>query len=256
MGREISWLPRDALTPSSFERAIKSLVGEWGRHWFAKVEAKCRIKLREIANAEPGETSWRSCSGEFGISVDGAGRLAVAEAMLDRKISGSAIQSADQPILTDIADRCLDDLLARVSKIVALASNLDVSWEAVAAEGAMSWDIGLRDGRAGLTLVVSRATLVRWRKLIVPSAELVTLGRIHEALLPQPVALSLEVGQGSLTLADLDQLAIGDVVLLDRGVDAPLGLLAAGRPTGITAALRQDGTQTTIEILEPKRTSK
>lgn len=256
MGREIFWLPKDALTPASFERAIKSLVDEWGRHWFATVQANCRIKLREIGNAEPSETSWRSCSGEFGISVAGAGRIAIAEAMLERTISGSAIQTADQPILTDITDRCLDDLLARISKIAALDCNLDVSSKAVAAKDAMSWDIGLREGRTGLTLVISRGALVRWRRSFAPSAELPMLGRIQAALLPQPVALSLEVGRGSLTLAELDQLAIGDVVLLDRGVDAPLGLLAAGRPTGITAALRQDGTQTTIEILEPKRTLK
>jgi flagellar motor switch/type III secretory pathway protein FliN len=250
------WLPAEALNPSHFEGAISSLVGDWSSHWFAKARANCRPQLRSTMVRSPQQLAWRSSRQQFGTCLDEAGRLALAEAMLDRAIAANAVQVGDQPLLSDITDRCLDDLLGRLSWLIDHERTPDLSGEAMEPSWGIAWDIGLKRSGVAISLVISRSALVRWRKRLAPTSKAPELAGIFRALKSQQVGLRLDIGRGSLILAELENLAPGDVIILDRTVDAPLELLAAGRASGIKGKLKEEAGRASVEIIDMKKVAK
>lgn len=249
----LPWLPDEALKPAVFERTIAQIVGDWSSHWFSKTKASCRTKLREIGSGGPASLDWRSWGGECGICIDEGGRLALAEAMLDRSIAANAVQAADRPLLNDMAERCLDDLLGRLSWIIDRDRGPEMSSSSLAHDQGMVWDIGLKKSGTSFSLIVHRSALVRWRKTLAPKATAPALARVASALTSQPVRLDLDLGRGSLTIAELEDLAIGDVVILNSAVDSPLAVLAAGRRTGISGSLKQDEQSARVDIIDRKK---
>lgn len=247
------WLPDEALKPAVLERTIAQIVGDWSSHWFSRTRASCRTKLREISSGGPAGLDWRSWGGECGICIDEGARFAVVEAMLDRSIVANAVQAADRPLINDMAERCLDDLLGRLSWIIDHDRGPDMSSEPLELGRGMVWDIGLRKSGTSFSLVVHRSTLVRWRKTLAPKATTPALARVASALNSQSVRLDLYVGRGSLTIGELEELAIGDVVILSSAVDSPLALMAAGRRTGISGSLKQDGQSARVDIIERRK---
>lgn len=250
------WLPAEALSPVHFEQAISSLVGDWSSHWFPKAKASCRPQLRSPLGRSSQQLAWRSWGQECGTCLDEAGRLALAEAMLDRAIAANAVQASDQPLLNDITNRCVDDLLGRLSWLIDHDRTPDLSGEALGPDSGAVWDIGLKRSGVTITLVISRSALVRWRKQLVPASKAPKLAGVVQALRAQPVGLGLDLGRGSLTLTELENLAPGDVIILDRAVDAPLELLAAGRVSGIRGKLRGEAGLSSVDIIDVKKVAK
>lgn len=248
----LPWLPKDALEPACFERAISTLVGEWSEAWFVKVRASCRIKLRAVAANGPSMLAWRQWGDECGVGIDEAGRLALAEAMLDRSIPATAVGPNDRPLLDNITKRCVEDLLGRVGWLI----DRDRSPEIVAAEfggPTMTWEIGLKKANATLSLMVGQGALVRWRKSLAPRSPTRALMPLAKALAPQPVEIAVGLGASRLTLAEVEGLSAGDVVMLDSKTGDVLALRAAGQPIPIKGRLSQDASGPSLNIIEAKK---
>jgi len=256
MTEMVPWLPAEALNPAHFERAISSLVDDWGSHWFAQAKPNCRIRLREINTIDSARLARRSWGNECSVSLDEAGRLALAEAMLDRAIAANAVMPADRPLLNDVTNRCLDDLLGRLSWLIDGDRSPTISDDNVPSEPGICWEIGLKRSGVTVNLAVHCSALVRWRKALAPADETPKLTSLLVALRNQSVRIDLDAGHGSLSLAELENLAQGDVVVLDRRIDGPLELLASGRPTGIAGKLSTDKQTLRVDIIEKKKVSK
>lgn len=249
----VPWLPIGALQPASFEQALSRLLEDWSSHWFVKAKASGRTRLREIGIASSSALEWLGWGSECGISIDETGRLALAEAMLGRPVP--TIPATDRPLLDELIDKCLRDLVARISWEIDRDRSPAMAWQPISQLGGICWDIGLRRSGAAASLVIGRPALVRWRKSLAPKQAAPRLGGIFAALKSQPVELGLMLGKGALGLAELENLARGDVVILDSNVAAPLGLTAAGRPTGIGAKLSEMGEVVQLDIIEKKKVS-
>jgi hypothetical protein len=244
------WLPAEALNPAHFERGVGTVVSDWSSHWFVKAKASCRTQLRSIAGGPSPQLAWRSWGQECGVAIDEAGRNALAEAMLDCTIAANAMLASDQPLLNDITDRCLDDLLGRLSWLIDHDRSPDVSDQVMDPGPAIVWDIGLKRSGVILSLAVNWSALVRWRKRLAPPQQVPRPAGIGRALQSQSVRLGLDLGRGSLTLAELESLEPGDVIILDAKIDAPAPILAAGRITKIRGKLRQEAEGVSIDIIE------
>lgn len=247
------WLPPDALAPPAFEPAIDRLVGDWAAHWFVKARASCRSRVRDGATIDGDRLAWRSVGGEVGAAIDEAGRLALAEAMLDRPLAANSVQPADRPLLVDMTDRCLDDLLGRLSWLIDHQRAPVIDHEPPRADQGIRWDIGLRRSGAAIGLTIGRAALVRWRRAPAPAAAPPRLDGIGKALLGVEVPVALQAGRGSIRVGDLETLARGDVVILDRLVDGPMQLLAAGAASGLAGKLVIDEGSLMVDIIERKK---
>ncbi len=107
----------------------------------------------------------------------------------------------------------------------------------------MIWDIGFKRSGTSLVLAIHRSAMVRWRKRLMAMAEPPRLVSIATALQSQPVEIGVDLGRGTITLAELEQLAIGDVILLDRSAQGPVTARVAGQPTGLSGRSAKKGTQ-------------
>lgn len=234
---------------------MSMLVGDWGSHWLPKVKPACRTRLREIGSADPGRLSWRRWGEECSVSIDEAGRLALAEAMLDKVIAANSVKSVDRPILADITNRALDDLIGRISWLIDQDRAPPIhDGEGMPGPG-ISWEISLKRSGMAIGLTVHSAALIRWRKALAPLAGQPGLTRLATALQEQKLQVGLAAGQGALSLAELENLAVGDVVVLDRRVEGPLELLAEGTPTGIMGKIVHDQEAPRLDIIEKKKVS-
>jgi len=249
------WLPTEALKPAHFERAMTGLVADWASHWISKAKPNCRTRLREIGSPEPGRLAWRRWGEDCSISIDQSGRRALAEAMLERQVTAESIKPADRPLFDDLTDRCLDDLIGRLSWLIDQERNPTVEEGEPNFHGGISWEIGLKRSGSTIGLTVHRPALVRWRKALAPAAVKPALGSTGRALAGQQLRVDIHAGQGPLSLAELENLAIGDVVVLDCPVEASLELMVGGRPTGIRGKLVSEVETTHLEITERKRAS-
>lgn len=246
------WLPASALDPVHFERAVQQLISEWSSHWFAKASASVRPRLREVGGMAPRFPNWRSLSGLCGLAFDEAGQLALAEAMLDRQVAANAVQGADRPLFEDVTLRALDDLVERIAALVGRPTAARIAGDAIDLGGAMMWEISLRRSGTSLLMAIDRSEMIAWRKRLAPTSIRGKLFGITSALAPQPVEIDAAFGKGSITLSELEQLAPGDVVLLDAA-GGFAALRAAGRPTGLSGTIAADGPKATINLKERRK---
>lgn len=129
-----------------------------------------------------------------------------------------------------------DDLLALSAE---QASN-DAQWHFNAGTGTAQrvvrklrrgsgWCVAnLTRGEAVLSLLISPALVNNWVSRPKPSTQ-GGLPRVRALLADQSVTVQANLGSTTLTIGDIRQLTVGDVVRLDASVDAPVQLVASGQ---------------------------
>jgi len=128
--------------------------------------------------------------------------------------------AADRAGLEVAANACVDDLRRRVAELFGPA----VSAHRV--EPRRRCAINLPDAPGALHLSLSDALLARWiRAALPPPPPGSPVQPLQQALGAQCIQLSALVGRCRLPLRELENWAVGDVLILDRPVDAALELV-------------------------------
>lgn len=216
------WLPAGALGPLPMERALQPVVDRWAVRWFVdcRVDASCRPEGRSAIS--PVERTIRKDGPASGF-LGGSDKRALLELALGASLEGPPLGDGDHRLLDAFAFRIVEDLIVE----------LDAALDREAS----------RDGdRLAMSLVARGSRIVQFELPVESVVGLVKghIGRRAPVRLPvsRDVALSATrvriealLGRARLVIGEIGDLAPGDVLVLDRPLDAKvdLRLAEAGR---------------------------
>ena len=240
-------------TAAELERisgGLHLLLGEWVQNWYGSDATTLAVRNvmgyeDDLANGlvaaiDAAESAPRALRHIIPIQQRGE----QGPAFLSNMAPKPCRQDQDFAFDTVMADRlavflqqaAFDDLLALSTE---QASN-DAQWHFNAGTGTAQrvvrklrrgsgWCVAnLTRGETVLSLLVSPALVNNWVSRPKPSTQ-GGLPRVRALLADQSVTVQANLGSTTLTIGDIRQLAVGDVVRLDASVDAPVQLIASGQ---------------------------
>lgn len=249
-----SWLPADTAMPPLAQGALADMADGWSREWFAGEPLRVLGAFARIAEprGELRKTVWHVCEG--GLAIGAPQHLA---ASLGAHVLGVPLAAerpaADTRLLEQVGRDCLGDLKRRAAASLRLAK--DAAWresEAGCGGAVHRLDIATPARTIVLTLELSADLFARFVKAaFAEPPPLAPLGAAGQALAPLPVDVSAVLGRCGLSVAELSGLAEGDVLVLDRQLDARLPLAVGGREVRRgSCTLSEHGSSVALNITE------
>lgn len=247
-----AWLPRGAFANGGTDRRLEQAVAEWSQRWFAD-RTVAPFKGRAASAGSEGLEIHRLDEG-LALAANADARIGAAGAMLDAAIDARKARPADRRLFDRLAAACFDDLRARLAEAFGLGR--DARWrpgdrtEAPPDEGARAF--AFDDGDEPLfSLFVTRALEVAAIKSdLRPAPASPPLQPLAASLGAQRVELSALLGRCGLTIAELSGLTGGDVLVLDRDLDAALDLAVDGQVKRGRCSVGQDGERLRLTITQ------
>jgi len=230
-----AWLPAEAFADGAAARRIAATLEAWAERWFAdrRVAPHANLSAARAAIVRGEAAQVHRLDDGLTVALSDAGRVAVAEAMLDAAIDVRKARPADRQLFDRLSDACLDDLRTRLAQAFKLAP--DAHWragervDALPHEDAHAFAFDDSDEPL-LLLFVTRdleVALIKSGLRAPPSSP--ALAPLATGLAALTVDLSALLGRCDLTVAELAELTCGDVLVLDRDLDVPLDLAIDGR---------------------------
>lgn len=237
-----SWLPNDTATPRRALAALGDMADGWSQAWIAAEPFRVAGALVRIdPRSELRKAQWHCHDG--GLTI---GHSATGLGVLGALVLGVPVVErppADAALLEAVGSECIDDLKRRCADLFGLPQrNWAISTDRPAGP-VHRLEITAPSRNSVLTIDVSIKLFVAFVKAMLPPAPPPPpLGNPGEALATLAVSLSALLGQSAITIAELSSLAEGDVLVLDRALDAPLLLAIDGKPTARgTCVIGQNG---------------
>jgi hypothetical protein len=217
------------------ERKAAQAAADWSARWGLQGDFSWTAVPADVLPVS-GLTDHRVAV-EFADAV--RGRLDVPAGMaglLSSLLLAQGEQPGDHPLALRLAQSCMLDWLAVLApdaKACALPAGLPAGLEDRGSGAARI--VCQREGRVvfAVTLplpLLRRIGVVEARSAEAPAAELV---RRSAAVLPARLRIDATLSDTALTIKDLREISVGDVLILNQSLDAPLSLrigsIAAGR---------------------------
>jgi flagellar motor switch/type III secretory pathway protein FliN len=228
-----SWLPSGTVVPAELETRISTLIHEWSRAWVVGPGFRLggiRPTARRLGDVGSQSDSWR-CLGQS-LALWHADPTAVPVGLTAFGIiDGEADLTADDRVLVElIAADMLADLERRLAAFVERSSSAWRTGRSDLPEAHDSMTIAVTAGSHGsvLCIVIAAAQFARLVREALPEPPPIQLGRSQDALRRHTVTVGALLGRSVLSLAELEALSTGDVVVLDRALGAPLPLAVDG----------------------------
>lgn len=246
-----SWLPAEAIQRGVRDVPLRACVREWASSWFAAAQADV---TGDPAAAQPGKgrgVSWQLADGvTLALAEDADARLAAL--MFGAPDDPGSLTAADRTALDAAAEACVTDLRSRLVSSLRLGGTS--AWRRGTAEAetpAIWWAWRVTDSRGGalLEIALSEDLIVRRvRTALARAPALSGLSSLAVALSDQAVTVSALVGRSKLTTTELAGLSCGDVLVLDRDLDAAIDIAVEHRPKPLlcTVDRHDDRLQLTI----------
>jgi len=229
------WLPNEAIEPEALAVPLGRIVRGWSEHWFANAGTSI-APLYQDDWPSSDATGWRTLEGAS-IALTAACRCAVASAMLARSILANALQVNDRKLVDRLANECADDLVRRIVPGGSGGSSERVRGLPIDLDGCSWWQVSVSGARSLFCLAISPETAVWLAKSQLPPPKTNRMGTLRAALGGQQLSVSLDLGRCPIRLAELDSLAAGDVLVMDRSTEDPLELLLNGSRSPIRARI-------------------
>ncbi|PTS90557.1 hypothetical protein DBR17_01145 [Sphingomonas sp. HMWF008] len=228
-----AWLPAGAIMALAIDRVLSEVVQSWSLKWFASRA----VRPLDALTAGPVPTGWEGqmllLDRDLGLAVSGDATAILAGAMLDRDVPTDVQTDADRRVFVEMVRICLEDLCRRLAE--AFRFDASARWErfpgdtASVPDGVLVCGLGIESHAPLMRFMVAPDTLVEMAKAGLPPPERGRpLAGIACGLAAQAVSVSAQIGRCSLTLADVAGLNIGDVLVFDRALDAPVDLVVNG----------------------------
>jgi flagellar motor switch/type III secretory pathway protein FliN len=246
------WLPADALSPTRLQPLLARVIGDWGRHWFAKAEARIAPAFQDDWPGRSTEAGWRFSPGVASLALTPIAESATASAMLGANVPQAALQSGDRLVVNHLASTCADDLLTRLGKTALGATAvLTIDQTSLDFEGCTWWDISLGARKAGLKLAFHADAALQMVKRQLPRTATKRLGTLANGVAKQEIRIAANLGRSSLSLAELEGLAVGDVLILDRVPAEPVPLLIDGAMAPLHGLLETQDERPVLILADP-----
>jgi flagellar motor switch/type III secretory pathway protein FliN len=232
-----NWLPEGAFSDVAVAAALSGPLKLWSGRWFADAEVRAGPMIRAGVGA-PQTFSLPGSSAD--VEMTGRGKRALLEAALAIDLSTKSLSEADHTILDALARRIAEDLIA------VLGGGLETgSGESARVQAEITLD-----GREIVTVNLPREAMVTAIKKHLGAARpsATPLGGRLAALGATRVVLEGVLGKAELALSDVQELGVGDVVILDRALSDSVELCLAQGATMARGRLGRSGGRMTIQL--------
>jgi len=232
-----AWLPKNALEQCSPEPVLVRALEHWRAHWLATAEVSIAPIYQDNCPLLPSSMKWRSTP-DVSLAWREGAQWTLAGAMLGQALAPASLLPTDRQLLGAIAENAIDDLVRRFGALAGEDTDVETRGSAPVDLNACSWwEISLGAGKPIFKLALAPERLVQLMKQDLGASERPVLGSIRRGLGGQTVSLAAELGRCRLSLADLRELGVGDVLVLETKADQPVQLAVDGRSTPFRANL-------------------
>ncbi|MDQ4087969.1 MAG: FliM/FliN family flagellar motor C-terminal domain-containing protein [Pseudomonadota bacterium] len=252
-----AWLPQAAIESRAVEEMLATLVSDWSRKWFG------RRPMRLDGGAGPAgtaagsdENQWHVLEEGLAVGTCARARATLARALLDLEEAEQLSTPADKAVAELLAGSCLEDLRARLGHLLRLGA--DCVWRAEDAALRPQLACGREyravatAGEAPIRIVLDDelfVTLIKQGVRAVPDT--IALRPVAEGLALQAVQLSAAVGACELPLAEIADLAPGDVLVLDSESGSPFELAVDGECRSGRCTLAEHAGGIALKLTQP-----
>jgi flagellar motor switch/type III secretory pathway protein FliN len=239
-----AWLPADARSRERIQPLLERALEEWSDHWFASGRASLDPAFQDDWPGRSGDADWRCCPDVASLALTPAAEAAIAGTMLGSNVPLASMQSEDRTVVHHLARACAEDLLLRLARLTRGAGG-ETPAEADSAnfDACSWWDVSVGARKGVLKLALSEEAEVQMVKRQLPSPAKIALESTTRGLARQQVEIEADLGRCEVSLAELEDLAVGDVLVLDTSSADPLALLIGKERSPLRASLeaREEG---------------
>ena len=216
----VDWLPREALRESAVTAVVAAPVEEWSHRWFVDREITTSVLRQENADgASSPKPALRFQKPGLLVELPPRGKRHLLEALLDVELTTETLSEGDRHVLDVLAGEVAEDLAASLAKDL---GNVESGGDQVRIAIAIAENNVLQVSIAqhGLVPLVKR----NLGRTVRPHGP---LGNRLKAIHPTRLIARGVLGRVELTVTELKDLAVGDVLILDRSLNEPAELHAA-----------------------------
>lgn len=239
-----AWLPETAFTPTAIDAVLGDLFASWSEHWFDGRITVGAVRPSLAGHHLPQITQIDVTGCRSSATVSGRAKRSLLEKLLGLGLQGCSLSEKDHRLLDALAKNAMEDLIAHSD---AWSENHGISNDS---ENQLTLVLCV-DGAEILHLQLHRSALaaaVRIRSAKSSMSSSRTESR-DVALAKTPLTVNAVLGVGKVSFADLSELAVGDVVLLDRPIDGAIDLtLAINGGILATGSLGRDDARVTLKL--------
>ena len=249
IGQVRDWLPDGFVNHEVVRETIDQAVAQWGERWF--VGAYASVTGMKTTSGDPRNESddagWRVYRQAVGIRGERSGFSRMVDKALDINTEMSNLTETDHDLLRAMMRKILEDLAEVLEQAFGVPGDLKPSpqrlSDPLAGGGGLVMALTDPSGRNILTLAIPNDVILARVKahLGLPSPSSETLQPLAAALGGVTVAIEAVVGTVELSLTELNDLAIGDVLVLDRAVDQPVDIAGVVSHHVFAKAMLTDG---------------
>ncbi len=213
------WLPDNAYSSSGLADAIVAAVERWAGRWFG-----ARAPLPQSApkaGAErrlaPGK-AWQAIAPGVWLEWSEPTRLDYARLALDRSPRDKALGEQDRQLMALLAERMAADLGEELAALLGTRQQGAAPEPGRVPPRGLLAAFGAGSGTAALELMIDHAALapLRRRQCPPPPRTLHPPVKLAEALGDKQVPVEAVLGAVRISALELKEIAVGDVVVIDR----------------------------------------
>jgi flagellar motor switch/type III secretory pathway protein FliN len=217
------WLPLGAVLSGRVRATVGEVVADWSRRWFADGGIELvTVSTSADARRDDAEGEWRVFRAAIAVKRLRALSPRLLKRALGVEVEGLVLTGVDRRVVTAFVQRLLDDLVVNLEQAFELKGEMrDAPMTVADPFGPFGGLVGLvADGRDRLlTIAIPLAEIVGFCKSGLPApGPRDELPSLAAALASTSVTIDATVGRAQMSLADLGDLAAGDVIVLDRAL--------------------------------------
>jgi len=235
IGQVREWLPRDVMIHDVVRETVELAVASWSARWFADPYASVTTMkpMPGDPRNEKDEAGWRIYRSAIAIRGTRPALSRMTDRALDIDASMPDLTEADRYVLTGLERAILENLAEGLELAFGLTGDGQPSPQKIldplAEDGGVVVSLADPAGRDILAVAIPADVLLPRIKahLGPPSRRMESLPSLTEPLGSVNVAIEARVGRVELTLAELNGLGVGDVLILDRTLDQAVDIASA-----------------------------
>jgi flagellar motor switch/type III secretory pathway protein FliN len=220
----VDWLPQEAFSTAAVSAVFDPSISAWSQTWFAN--AKASVASSVVGEGRQAQAAIQRLSGDYvSVEMSGRGKRCLVETALGVVLADQVLNDADRHLLDVFAAEVAQDLLVRLEQDLA-----DTTAKLHARQLVIGVCLGTTEAFSVLCPQQSLVAKLKSR-LAAPAAARSPLGSRRTALKPTRVVAKGVLGRAELSVSELESLAVGDVLVLDRslGDTAELRLAETGQ---------------------------
>lgn len=232
------WLPHNALEDRVLPDAVEQEALAWAEQWIVH-PPPVNVSSQAMPHIEA--LWWQAGTNDAFLGVGAEGRALLATAMLGG-VPWKRRRAADAKLAERLVQYAVPSFLERICRRFGLPDAPVVISSNSPPRNSLCFQLAL-DGSVQLgVLAVSRLVAISARKRLSPPSR--RLGSLHSrtsAISGQRVRVGAYLGAARVKLAEVNSLADGDILVLDKSLQSAFSLTLNDRPSEQNCTLDQHG---------------